>query len=72
MLDLWLRDCDVAGIGTNRRRGLLFGICTRGFRRRFLPQTETFRTNFDIGGTAGMVIYRFWYGVLRPLPGGDE
>jgi hypothetical protein len=71
-LGLWLRDRDVGGVRTNRRRGLLFSLFTSVARRRFLPRTKVFKSNFGVGQTLGMVVYRLWYGVLRPLPGTNE
>lgn len=72
IFSLWLYDRDVGEIRTNRRRGVLFSMCTLVIRRRLLPQTEAFKSNFGVGGTAGMVVYRLRYGVLHPLPGEDD
>ena len=70
--DLWIHDRDVGRIRTNPYRGILFGICKTGFERRLCPQDEEFQDDFSIGGTAGMVGYRLWFGLLRPLPGPND
>ncbi len=72
VLSIWARDRDVGGIRTSRRRSMLFSAGQLGLRRKFLPQTTAFRRYFGLGQTAGVVTYRLWYGVLRPLPGSDE
>lgn len=69
---LWIHDRDVGEIRTNSRHGLLFSVCAMGIRRRFLPRTTEYRRNFGVGQLVGMVAYRFWFGLLRALPGTDE
>jgi hypothetical protein len=68
----WVRDRDVGGVRTDRRRGLLLSLCSLALRRRLLPRTREFRNNFGIGRTAGTLGYRLWYGLVRPLPETDE
>ncbi|WP_135829065.1 hypothetical protein [Halorussus halobius] len=64
-------DRDVARIRTDRYRGFAVGLCS-GLVRRRLPSDGAFRYGFDTGGLVGMVLYRFWYGVLRPVPGEER
>jgi hypothetical protein len=68
---LWAYDRDVGHVRTNRRRGLLVGACRLLVRRRVLPRTESFRVSVRLGEMVGTVVYRLWYGLLRPLPGRD-
>lgn len=65
------RDRDVGRIRTNKYRGFALGICS-GLAQRRLISDEEFRYGFDTGGLVGTVLYRLWYGVLRPVPGGEE
>jgi hypothetical protein len=70
--DRWIHDRDVGEVRTNPYRGVLFGIRETRSERQLVPQDEEFQDNFGIGKTVGMVGYRLWYGLLRPLPGPDE
>ena len=69
-----LSDHDVCGIRTSRRRRFLFTFLWSGKDRvlaRFASNPDAFRESLAIGETAGLVVYRLWYGILHPLPGPD-
>jgi hypothetical protein len=68
----WAYDFDVGGVRTSRRRGLLFSALRLLVTRRLFPRTETFRYNADVGKLVATLCYRFWFGVLHPLPGSDD
>ena len=73
-LSVLLSDYDVCGLRTSRRRRLLFGFLWSGKDRvlaRFASNPDAFRESLAIGETAGLVVYRLWYGILHPLPGPD-
>ncbi|ELZ97689.1 hypothetical protein [Haloferax sulfurifontis] len=68
---VWAYDRDSWGVRTNRRRGMAVTLVGIGVQRRLLPRTESFRYSFGFGRVLGVVVYRTWYGLLRPLPGDD-
>ena len=71
ILNTYLSDLDVFGIRTNWRRRLLFSFLRRAegkMLNRLLTTTDSFELSYSIGGLYGMIAYRLWYGVLRPLP----
>ncbi|WP_276257025.1 hypothetical protein [Halomontanus rarus] len=67
----WAYDRDCGQIRTNRYRGLAYGITAGAIRRWWFPSKE-FVYSFNIGELGGMLLYRFWYGVLHPVPGERE
>lgn len=71
---VWCSDTDVLGVRTNRRRRLLFGVGRSGAGRilkRFAPGSSEYNDSYNLGTALGIVVYRFWYGILHPLPGDD-
>ena len=66
---LWIRDRDVWGVRTNSYHGIVVAVCRWSIKRRSVPDTREVSANFGIGKMIGMVGYRLWYGLLRPLPG---
>jgi hypothetical protein len=68
----WAYDCDLGAIRTKRwRRGLLvtaiFTLALLGTRRSSVAIRSA-----SMGATTGRLGYRFWYGVLHPLPGPND
>lgn len=61
-------DRDWGQLRSNRYHGLLYGFCSSFVQRR-LFSTDDFRYGFTTGGLVGTILYRSWYGVLRPAPG---
>jgi len=68
---LWAYDRDVARIRTDKWRLLAYGLCS-GLAQRWLLEDEAFRHGFHTGRPLATILYRFWYGVVRPVPGGEE
>ncbi|EMA01293.1 hypothetical protein [Haloferax denitrificans] len=68
---VWAYDRDSWGVRTSRRRGMAVSLVGIGVQRRLLPRTESFQYSFGLGRVLGVVVYRTWYGLLRPLPGDD-
>jgi hypothetical protein len=62
-------DRDVGGIRSNwKHRGLLGGLLVIvGVVLGSQTSKSTFH-DFALGDSLGRLCYRFWYGVLRPLP----
>ncbi|SFG54878.1 hypothetical protein SAMN04488063_2380 [Halopelagius inordinatus] len=65
---LWAYDRDWGRMRSNSYRRLAYGLCVTTVKRRLFPSDE-FRFGFGTGGLVGSILYRFWYGVLRPVPG---
>jgi hypothetical protein len=68
----WAYDHDLGAIRTKRWRRILLAVVWFVLSLRAFPRSEGEYHNFSIGGTIGRISYRFWYGVLRPLPDTDE
>ncbi|ADE04343.1 MULTISPECIES: hypothetical protein [Haloferax] len=68
---VWAYDRDCWKVRSNRRRGLVVSLVGLAVERRLLPRTESFTYSLGFGRVLGVVVYRAWYGLLRPLPGGD-
>ncbi|WP_154019879.1 hypothetical protein [Halococcus sediminicola] len=71
----WLSDHDVCSIRTNRRRRLLFTLrwkLQNTLIQRYASDPDAFQYNYSIGTPIGTVGYRFWYGLLHPLPGDEN
>ncbi len=74
----WAHDRDIGDIRTNLRHRalsslfrLLLGVgLTLGLRTS--SRSESLWYSLSTGESAGQIVYRLWYGVLRPLPGTDE
>lgn len=72
---LWLWDNDVAGVRTNRGRRLLHQLAWSGWQlvvRRSVLDSRVAGYDFHLGRLIGTMVYRLWYGLLRPLPGSDD
>jgi len=67
----WAYDRDVGRIRTNRWRLLAYGLCP-GLAQRWLLEDEEFRYGFHTGHPLATILYRFWYGVLWPVPSSAE
>ncbi|ELZ77788.1 hypothetical protein C454_14890 [Haloferax gibbonsii ATCC 33959] len=68
---VWAYDRDSWKVRTRRRRALVVSFLGIAVERRLLPRTESFRYSLGLGRVLGVLGYRAWYGLLRPLPG-DE
>lgn len=68
---VWAYDRDCWKVRSNRRRGLVVSLVGLAVELRLLPRTESFTYSLGFGRVLGVVVYRAWYGLLRPLPGGD-
>jgi hypothetical protein len=71
----WLSDHDVFHIRTNRWRRVLFsiyGIAQNRLIQRYASDPDAFQYNHAIGTVIGAIGYRLWYGLLHPLPGGED
>ncbi|MCO8266961.1 hypothetical protein ACOZ4B_19285 [Haloferax prahovense] len=68
---VWAYDRDCWKVRTNRRRGMAVSLVGIAVQRRLLPRTESFTYSFGFGRVLGVVVYRTWYGLLRPLPSDD-
>lgn len=74
-INMWLRDRDAYEIRTNRRRRFLFSALRFGLGRmgrRFASNSEEVTESNSLGVAIGLVAYRLWYGILRPLPRSSE
>ncbi|MFC7203527.1 hypothetical protein ACFQJC_08380 [Haloferax namakaokahaiae] len=69
---LWSYDRDIWGFRTSRSRRFLFALFIFGARRALFSRSESFRSSFGFGRVVGTIGYRFWYGVMRPLPGTED
>ncbi|EMA49460.1 MULTISPECIES: hypothetical protein [Halococcus] len=68
----WAYDHDFGAIRTSRWRRTLFSGVQSTLMSKLFSLSEGGRLSFLFGGNVGAVVYRLWYGVLRPLPGSDE
>ncbi|WP_410764588.1 hypothetical protein [Haloferax sp. DFSO60] len=69
---LWSYDRDIWKIRTRRRRRFLCLLFGAGVRRLVFPRTDEFTEGTRYGRVLGILCYRFWYGLLRPLPGTED
>lgn len=67
----WVYDRDIAGIRRSRYRRAIVSVGWTALTQKFLSKEETAAWSFSNGGLVGGIVYRFWYGLLRPLPGPD-
>ena len=65
----WAHDGDIWGIRSSRRRRYLFSAARMLAQRRLLSRDEADQYSRGVGGMVGVIAYRLWYGLLRPLPG---
>lgn len=70
-LNTWLYDRDVGSIRTKPwRRGLPVQVVLFLALRRVSRSKRTMES-FSVGASLGRIGYRFWYGVVNPVPGDD-
>lgn len=68
----WAYDRDVWQLRSKRwRRGLLAALTVVLFWQVGTRTDSDFEA-FSVGTGLATLVYRFWYGVLRPLPGPDN
>jgi len=71
----WAQDRDVAGIRTRRRRRVAAHLAWSGWSfvvRQRSDDPENASKNFHVGALAATMAYRLRYGLLGPLPDGDD
>ncbi len=68
----WIYDNDIGALRTNRWQRIVgIGIWILVARRLF-PRSEDEWRSFSLGGSIGRLCYRFWYGILYPVPTDDD
>ena len=68
---IWLSDHDVWKVRTNRGHRFLFSLIRFGLRRyvgQYTSDSIDYKESHNLGTALGIVVYRLWYGLLRPLP----
>ncbi|MFC6904280.1 hypothetical protein [Halalkalicoccus tibetensis] len=58
-------DHDIGGIRRSRTRQLLFAIGWNLLVRKLDPE---FEWSFGFGSVLGTLLYRVWFGIVRPIP----
>lgn len=68
----WTYDHDFGAIRTKRSRQIILGLPLGMIGFRTLSRSEAVWRSLSTGMGVGRICYRFWYGVLRPLPATDS
>lgn len=65
----WAVDRDWRHTRSSYRQRALSAVGWTVIQQVLLPDEESAKHGFSIGMLAGSIVYRLWYGLLRPLPG---
>jgi hypothetical protein len=61
----YVSDHDVGGVRRSRKRSVLFMLGWNFIVRKLEPETSW---SFGFGGALGLLVYRIWFGIARPIP----
>lgn len=61
----YIKDHDVGGVRRSRKRFVLFMLGWNLIVRKLDSETSW---SFGFGGAVGLLAYRIWFGIIRPIP----